>query len=438
MTFTDTTTRYMHKRKGFWYYIRRVPKAALHLESGAFVFKSTGIRVAEDPRGIIACTRVREIDTRQSLRWNNFAIGRDPRQRERYEQHVRIAASFGFPYLVESDVAELSDNEFAGRMRVIEANQRKDVISAIMGLVPKPTLKLSSVLEEYVSLNAHRFNSKSPNQLRKWRVARESCLSAFIQVIGHDIDIADIRRAHVISMRDHWNALVGQGKIQIGSANKYLSRLAAICKAVADAYEIDLRSAFDQTFIEGEKTGKRPAFEAEWVQNSLLAEDALHGLNDEARAIVYLMVETGVTVVEACSLDNNTIVLDHKVPHIRIRAAGRQLTTQHCERDIPLVGVALAALQKHPDGFPRYQDKNARASADINKFLRGKFGLATGQTLCSLRHTFKDRLRKVRCHSDVSARLMGREYDMADYGEPSLEEKLNWLVKIAFQPPSSI
>lgn len=95
-------------------------------------------------------------------------------------------------------------------------------------------------------------------------------------------------------------------------------------------------------------------------------------------------------------------------------------------------------MQKHPDGFPRYMDKNPQASAVINKFLRNKFDLKSGQSLYSLRHTFKDRLRTIRCQDEISARLMGHEYELPDYGEPSLGDKLFWLKKIAFRPPTRI
>ena len=33
---------------------------------------------------------------------------------------------------------------------------------------------------------------------------------------------------------------------------------------------------------------------------------------------------------------------------------------------------------------------------------------------------------------------MGHEYDLPEYGEPSLEDKLYWLRKIAFKPPGRV
>jgi hypothetical protein len=39
---------------------------------------------------------------------------------------------------------------------------------------------------------------------------------------------------------------------------------------------------------------------------------------------------------------------------IRIQAEGRILKTEHSQRDIPLVGLALDAMKRRPGGFPRY------------------------------------------------------------------------------------
>ena len=96
------------------------------------------------------------------------------------------------------------------------------------------------------------------------------------------------------------------------------------------------------------------------------------------------------------------------------------------------------AMRKHPNGFPRYVDRNAQASAAINAYFRSNFALDANQSLYSLRHTFKNRLRSIRCQDEISARLMGHEYELPAYGEPSLEDKLYWLKKIAFRPPSRI
>lgn len=65
---------------------------------------------------------------------------------------------------------------------------------------------------------------------------------------------------------------------------------------------------------------------------------------------------------------------------------------------LPVVGVALMALKAFPEGFPNYYDYADRASATINKFLHTSKFTGKRQTLYSLRHTFKDRLRLAKAH----------------------------------------
>lgn len=298
---TSPTIPYMRKRRGFWYYIRRVPKAALHLENCSLVMRSTGIRIPDDPRGVIARSRVSEIDAEQTLRWNDLAAGRDPCDRQNYKRAIAITTRFGIPYLERKEIEQLDDASFLRRMSIYRDNPSEEILSAMMGMIPRPGIKLSGVLDEYLKLNQALLSTKSPNQLRKWRVAQETCINTFIQVIGADIQIAAVQRCHVMKLREHWNALATEGRIQIESANKYLGRLAAMIKAVAEVHQLDTGRAFDKIYIKGGRTGKRPSFETEWVQNTLLADGALDDLNAEARAIVYLIIETGVRLVEACS-----------------------------------------------------------------------------------------------------------------------------------------
>ncbi len=116
------------------------------------------------------------------------------------------------------------------------------------------------------------------------------------------------------------------------------------------------------------------------------------------------------------------------------------MKTDQSERDMPLVGVALAAMQAQPDGFPRYRDKAASVSATINKFLDENGLLPTeGTTLYSLRHTFEDRLTAVEAPDKVAAAMMGHKYHRPRYGVgPSLAQKREWLERIAFRAPASV
>ncbi|WP_245296450.1 tyrosine-type recombinase/integrase [Methylorubrum extorquens] len=211
-------------------------------------------------------------------------------------------------------------------------------------------------------------------------------------------------------------------------------------RTIDRARRLGLESVFSEMRIKGGKNGQRVAFDPAFVQAKYLADGALDGLNDEARMVVYMLVETGLRLSEACNLTAETIRLDAEVPHVMVRPDGRRMKTDQSEREIPLVGVSLMAAQASPGGFPRYRDKAASLSANVNKLLRGRGLLPVeGQTLYSFRHTFEDRLTAVEAPDKVAAALMGHKYHRPRYGVgPSLKQKLEWLQRVAFDQPPSI
>ena len=109
----------------------------------------------------------------------------------------------------------------------------------------------------------------------------------------------------------------------------------------------------------------------------------------------------------------------------------RRLKTKGSARLIPLIGVALWAarqLQQHDSSyaFPRYCDGkicNANsASAALNKWLKPR--IPDGCVIHSFRHSLRDRLRAVECPSDIIDAIggwttagvghkYGRGYDLA-------------------------
>jgi integrase len=167
-----------------------------------------------------------------------------------------------------------------------------------------------------------------------------------------------------------------------------------------------------------------------------LAPGVLDKLNDEARAVFWLVADTGLRISESCALDSSTIILDAAVPHVKVRANGRQLKVMHIARDIPLAGVALEAAKAFPNGFPRYLDKADSLSALVNKYLDVRGLLPTGDhSFYNLRHTFEDRLIAVDALEKVIALLMGHKTLRPKYGDgPDLEQKQPWLQMIAYKP----
>lgn len=114
-------------------------------------------------------------------------------------------------------------------------------------------------------------------------------------------------------------------------------------------------------------------------------------------------------------LQEDAIILNTSIPYVRILPDGRRLKTEDSRREIPLVGAALAAMRKRPQGFPRYRDKSSNLSATLNKYLLEN-GLrpTKDHTVYSLRHSFKDRLVAAEAPDSLIDSLMGQQGGRTD------------------------
>ena len=187
-------------------------------------------------------------------------------------------------------------------------------------------------------------------------------------------------------------------------------------------------------------TGNARPFPVEFIRDVILAPGKLDELNEEARDAVYAVMETGARPSEIVNLTAAQIVLDAPIPFIRIRAEGRVLKTEHSERDIPLVGLALDAMRRHPDGFPRYFDKGSSLSATLMKHFGKHELLPTDKhKIYSFRHSFKDRLKAVEAPEELIDEMMGHRTDKPKYGDGyGLGLKLKYLQLIALTPTAGV
>jgi integrase len=145
------------------------------------------------------------------------------------------------------------------------------------------------------------------------------------------------------------------------------------------------------------------------------------------------MINTGCRPSEICGLMADDIRLSDNIPHIKIRSNdARALKNQSAQRDMPLVGIALDAMRRHPEGFARYRGKD-KFSDTVNKYLR-KNGLleSAGHSAYSLRHSFEDRMLALNLPDRLAAELMGHALKRERYGAgPSLAQKADVVVRLA-------
>ena len=445
-------------RDGYWYLVRRVPKRLSVLEGRSTVVWSTGIPVWQDPRAIRATVLVRQFDKDLQGHWNRLRTGAQTQCPRDHHKNVEHAASLQLSYVSNAELATAGLEDLFQRFSLLVSAWgekalvegpypppiRADV-AAVLGGTEEPDEKdtadgvvASQMLEEYAQIKATELARKSLRQRSKWRVRRQSALDLFITVIGGDKPFKKLTRKDVQAYRKYWQKRIEQSEVRINSANRNMRHVSGLYSVVKDFHQVEGLNIFERIRIPGGEEGKRISFDADFVQKHYLAEGQFAELNPEARRIIYLCIETGVRLSEACALERSTIHLDTPVPYIDIQAVNRTTKTKESVRKIPLVGVALLAMRAQPDGFPRYRDKADAASALINKALDVRKLRPGGkaQTLYSMRHTIVDRLKAVEAPNDIQEDILGHKHL---YGAgTTLEHKHRWLQRIAFKPPTTV
>ena len=232
--------------------------------------------------------------------------------------------------------------------------------------------------------------------------------------------------------------LIGKG-MTAASVRRVFGTVKAITNLAIREYGLTCTNVFANVFIpDDEKTSVRLPIPDD---NLVAIQKECVELDDDVRWLVALISDTGMRLAEATGLLVSDIKLDNEVPHIALRRhSWRSLKTKGSERDIPLVGMSLWAARRIVENqqdfaFPRYTDSSGcnanSASAAINKWLKPR--VPDGCVVHSLRHSLRDRLRRVECPSDIADAIGGWATAGADqkYGSGyGLEVKARWMEKI--------
>lgn len=428
----------MGRRSGVWYYVRRVPPEYAEFDKRGIVRISTGIRIRDDRGGVKAARAVARIDIDVEAAWRASA-GHTARAGVLALEDARARAqALELSYKPADDVAEEALAEILRRLDALAVGQRVQDLAtaaAALGGVPLPEILLSGLVAECELARKTALAKKSPGQLKKWRNGKINAVAVLVDVIG-DKPIHLITRDDALTYMDHWASRVVDGEVQADTANRNLSHITGMLSAVVRRHRLKVEKVFAGARLEGDRARPRPPFSAWWIVNRLLAPCALEGLNDEARAAVLVMINTGARPSEIVNLRAPRIHMMANIPHIQVRPDDRELKTEFSWRDIPLVGISLEAMRQFPDGFPRYRDNADAFSAAVAEHLK-THGLRESDrhTLYSLRHGFKDRLRETEAPDELKDELMGHDTKKPKYGDGhGLHLKLKYIERIALAP----
>ena len=432
----DTTLfSYLVVRNGHCHYLRRVPKEFSHIDSRTYIKKSLktknpqeGLKKALNYNDLVEADWQKLMGNIQADPFTNFINAS-----KRAEHH-------GFTYKTAPEISEGDIDRIVNRL--FEATKLIDSpksVSAILGGQHRPKYALEQLWSDYDQYKKHDNGKKDPSQLRKWRNPKMKAFRNFISVCG-DISVYEIERKHILNFRAWWSDRIQDEELSTKSANKDFSHLRSLLAYAQDyktGINFDVTSLFARIRFQ-ESESERLPFETSHIISKLLNHDNLIGLNEECKLFLFAMADTGARPSELVGLnpDRGDIQLNGKVPHIIIRPdKKREIKNKYSERKIPLVGAALYAFRKMPNGFKRYFKNADNLSANLNSYLR-EHGLLPSEnhTLYSLRHSFEDRLTEIEPPEKVQSFLMGHKYRRERYGNgPSLEQKNKWLSKMCFK-----
>lgn len=405
----------MIKLRGKTYQLyKRVPKRYASVEHRSFVWLSlhTDSRSVANSKADGAWAQMVEA-------WEARLAGDNADANKRLDAAKQLAAVRGFRYLDAGKVADLPVHDLVERYKAVPLRAgAPDPIeaAAVLGGAQGVGLTVTKALEQYWTLAADKTLGKSDDQLRRWKNPRMKAIKNFVAVVG-DKAIADITADDMLDFRQWWFERIEGDGLTTNAANKDLIHIGDVLKTVNRMKRLGLNMPLSGLSFKPGEAQTRPPFSVAWIKEKFLAPDALAGLNDQARAILLAMVNTGARPSELAALTSECIRLDCEVPHISIEAIGRQLKSGNARRVIPLLGVSLEAVKAFPDGFERYRGSSATLSGTINKYLRDNGLLETDKhSLYGLRHAFEDRLLAAGVDERIRRDLFGHALKRERYG----------------------
>lgn len=418
---------YLTERDGTWQFYRRVPIHFAHLDKRGTVKLSTKVKVAKDRTGSKASRVAYRLNETLEAYWRTLSEQKAADAVRAYDDAVKLARSLGVDYQTPADWASRPLPEVLARIETAVADGRIDDPAkrkATLGGIEKPRVMLSGLFAAYETIQGVAVANKSERQRQKWATQYQRAAQILIDQIG-DKPLEDVSREDAVTYAEWWEQRVLNDGIEINTMNKNLGHLSSMFRAVIKRHKLRLDNPFGGLRQEGGKDGNRPPFPVEFIRDVILAPGNLDNLNEDARDIIFLVMETGARPSELVNLTKDRIRLDANIPYIRVEAQdrdddapGRELKTVQSERDIPLVGLALEAMRRHPEGFARYFDKADNFSAAANKhFKKHKLLPTPKHTVYSLRHSFKDRLKDAETPEEMIDELMGHKIDKPKYGD---------------------
>lgn len=418
--------RYLTMREGRWHYRRKVPLLVAHIDK-----RSPMVRLSLKTNDLTVARVKRDLmEEADDALWASMILQEpEDRAQAQYRAAMRRVEALGMTFKSALSLATKSSlSDLIERMERVEPGRTPlPVAEAVFGGVDIPATTVTMAFKTYCNeIVPDELIAKSEAQKAQWKKVKQRAVNNFVALCG-DKAMTDISRDDALRLYRQWQERIapkdGKPTHSASSGNRDIGNM----RVLYDAYfthmgEIDRQNPFAKLNFTSRKKRTRPPFDRDWLTGTILKPGALAGLNSEARGIVLALIETGARPSEIANLSPADIRTADKVPHLVIQPRldpddPREIKTASSERSVPLVGVALDVFDKHPNGFPRYRNKEMHLSSTLNKFFKeNKLFPSTAHKIYSFRHSFEDRMKEAGLDEELRRLLMGHTIDRPTYG----------------------
>jgi len=434
---------HLEQRGQRWYYVRRVPARFKSIDKRRIVrttLCTDSLTIARERRDMMMDTDEQNWELALTKQLNITTA--DTPEMCRYRLARRKAQAVGFEFKPILEIAHSEPRETI--LRRVQTLREDGVTQleteAVLGIIEPPKDTIRDAFKLYCDkLSISDQSGKSPEQIDSWKRAKIRAIDNFVTLCGN-LTMDAITRQQGREFYDWWAERLrpdnGQGHTyRPNSANRELGNLRLLFREYWTYHGDETReNPFRKLRFKNTPTEPTAIFSDDWVRSKILEPYAFEGINAEAQIIAYTLIETGCRPSEIANLLPENICLDADVPHIRIRpTADRELKSVASRRDIPLVGVALEAMKRAPNGFPRYRDKGNSLSAALLKTFHTRGLMPTKKhRIYSFRHAFEKRMQEAGLDYGLRCTLMGHKNTRPQYGDGgSLEYRRKEMLKIA-------
>lgn len=430
------------KRGRIWHMRLQVPKRFSSIESRREIVRS--LRTSDKAKAEVRLIRASQIITSEL----NTKLGHDRGGRSRCYASCNCYSAGGL--LFQEDLAM----EVLDRLGKIHASLKRipDKLEAafrqsgaISGGAKTSERTMMQLAREMSVIRRNGIKAKNNQQLRVWERRWSLVARQIEEALGYDpvVDLISDAEAHKFVV---WlEGRIARGDLKIQTANTRITQVnSMIVSHRKDTNQRDRTTPFSGRHLSDPYTqrSRKREIPNSWIQEVLLNEPKMSGLNSEAQDILLVCLETGCRQSEISDLPSQSVHLNHDIPYLEIdfQLKGeqrREIKNTHSIRRVPLVGVSLEAMRRHPMGFPRYRGKGNFCST-VHSFFKRRNLMIPGHSLGGLRHNFEGRLIRIGVENDIRAELIGHSVRRARgrerYGdELSLFEKRKFHELISFR-----